>query len=60
MSQLLTKIVKSVAYASAGGAIVLGTAKVDLVDADLVTTIYMVVAAVLFNAVKEYLKTLSK
>ena len=60
MPKLIEKIVKSIAYASAGGAIVLGTAHVNLVDADLYTTIYMVLSAVAFNALREFLSTLIK
>jgi len=60
MRDLLTKIVKSVAYASASGAIVAGTATTVNLDADLYTTIYMVIAAVLFNAIREFAKTLTE
>jgi len=57
--EFLQKIVKSIAYASAGGSIVIGGGLIDLVDVDLFTTAYMVVAAVLFNAAREYIKKLT-
>lgn len=59
MKDFLQKILKSIAYASAAGGIVAGTAKIDLIDADASTTIYMVISAVLFNFVREYLKNLT-
>ena len=60
MTNLLQKILKSIAYASAGGGILIGGATMNLVDADFTTIAFMVIVSVLFNAVKEYLKTLSK
>ena len=54
--EFFTKIIKSIAYASAGGVIVAGTATIDLVNADVWTTLYMVIAAVIFNALKELVK----
>ena len=59
-TELLRKIVKSIAYASAGGGLVIGSASLDLVDADLPTIVYLVVAGVIFNAAKEYLKSLAE
>ena len=56
IKKFLLKQVKSVAYASAGGALVIGSAQVDLVNADAWTIIYMVVAAVGFNVIKELTK----
>ena len=55
--ELLQKIIKSIAYASAGGSIVIGSGMMDLTDVDLFTTAYMVVAAVLFNAVREIISS---
>ena len=60
MKDIITKIVKSFAYASAGGAIVAGTATINLVDADFATTAYMVIASVLFNAIRELLKSFAE
>ncbi len=47
---------KSFCYSAAGGAIVIGGAQVDLVNADAATIVYMVIAAVGFNSIKELLK----
>lgn len=53
---LFQKVVKSFAYASAGGAIAVGAGSMNLVDADFATILYMVVAAVFFNFLKELAK----
>lgn len=60
MTQLGQKILKSIAYASAGGAITIGAGHANLVDVDFLTTVYMVLSAVLFNAAREYLKRLGE
>lgn len=60
IKELIQKTIKSIAYASTGGSIVIGTGMMDLTDVDLATTAYMVVAAVLFNAVREFIKSLTK
>ena len=56
MSSIYLKMIKSVGYAAAAGALTIGTAKVDLIDADPSTMLYMVVAAVVFNLIKELAK----
>ncbi len=56
MKKFLLKQIKSIAYAAAGGSLVIGTATVDLVDADALTILYMIVAAVGFNVIKELTK----
>ena len=60
MNEFLTKIPKSIAYASAGGGILIGGATLDLVDADFSTIAYLVIVSILFNAAKEFLKTKSQ
>ena len=54
------KQVRSIAYASAAGSLVIGGASVDLVNADPYTIIYMVIAAVGFNTIKESTKVWRK
>jgi hypothetical protein len=54
--KFILKQLKSIAYASAGGSLVIGSAQVDLINADAWTIIYMVVAAVGFNVIKEMTK----
>ena len=54
--KFLLKQIKSVAYASAGGSLVIGSATTDLVDADPFTILYMIIAAVGFNMIKELTK----
>ncbi len=56
IQKFLIKQIKSIAYASAGGSLLIGSATIDLVDADLLTIIYMVIAAVGFNVIKELTK----
>ena len=60
MRELPLKILKSIAYASAGGSIALGAGQINLVDADAATIAYMVIAAVLFNFCKELLAQYTK
>ena len=60
MNALLYKVIKSFAHASAVGGITAGAAVINLVDADVYTTIYMVLAAILYNAVREYIKLAQK
>lgn len=52
------KIIKSIAYASAGGAIAIGAGTINLVDADFLTIVYTVICAVIFNFFKEISKSL--
>lgn len=59
MSEFLRKILKSIAYASAGGGILIGGATLNLVDADFATIAYLVIVSVIFNAAKEFLKSKS-
>ena len=54
--KFILKQLKSVAYASAGGTILIGGATVDIVDADAITILYMIIAAVGFNVFKELTK----
>ncbi len=56
MNGFILKQIKSIAYASAGGSIVIGSAVVDLVDADAITILFMIGAAVVFNMLKELYK----
>ena len=54
MRDFFHKVLKSLAHASAGGAIIAGTATINLIDADVSTTVYMVCAAILYNAIREF------
>ena len=54
--EFIFKQFRSVAYASAGGSIVIGGAVVDIINADPITIMYMVGSAVLFNILKELVK----
>ena len=56
MPQLLLKSIKNVAYESAKGTLVMGTAVVNLVDADAFTLLYLIIAGVIFNFIKEIAK----
>ena len=56
MNGFLNKMLKSAAYASGGGVIAIGGATIDLVDADLLTILYMVLSAIIFNFIKEMTK----
>jgi len=54
--KFILKQIKSIAYASAGGIIVIGGASVDIVNAESWTVIYMIISAVIFNIIKEIFK----
>ena len=56
IKKFVLKQIKSIAYASAGGALVIGGAQVDLVNADAWTILYMIISAVGFNVIKELTK----
>lgn len=57
LATLLRKYLKGFAYASATGAITLGAAEIDLVNADFTTITYVVIVSVSFNIIKEAIKS---
>lgn len=56
MGNLIYKIIKATGYEATKGALVIGTATIDLVNADLFTIIYLFIAAILFDVIKETIK----
>lgn len=53
---IFEKILKGVGIAAAGGGIAIGAGTVNIVDADFLTIIYVVVASSLFNAIYQFLR----
>lgn len=54
--ELISKIIKSVGIAAAGGGLTLGAGTLNVVDVDFVTTIAVAIFTVLFNAGYQYVK----
>ena len=53
---IVQKAIKNAAYEAGKGTMVIGGAAIYLVDADLSTVLYLVIAGFVFNLIKEFTK----
>lgn len=56
VKQFIDSIIKGIGIAAAGGGVVIGSGKLNLTDVDFPTTVMLVVATVVINAIVQYFR----